>query len=759
MSYKISIIVPAYNVEKYLEKCLNSLINQTLEDIEIICINDGSTDKTPEILNKYEKKVDNLKVIHSENNGPGVARNKGLDIAKGEYILFVDSDDWIRLDTCEILYKKAKEENLDLLMFLIENYDENYDIYYTEDYYDNKILPYKYDNIIFSFIDIRPYLFSLNVTPCSKLYKRSMLEKNNIRYPKKIYFEDNAFYFEIILSSKRISIIRDYFLYRLRREDSVTGQVDEKYYDIVEMSNIIVNIFKKYNYYNLFIKQVLNHKITYLSRWFNLIEDEYKENLFNIIQKDLKQISLNKQTHKKYLIYLNRRNKNFYLSIINSHSLDEYYSLYEENSKCDTLIINATFPPYVDVSGQVLAKRVITSKKVVDVVYGEIDNPRDRDFNDIVDGYINKRIIIKNLKKANTTRSVNKFREEGIEAIEEENPEYKEVHSRSWTIDSHILALEYKLRHPEVKWSAEFSDPMLYDIKNNKRYAETFVIEDEDYIDYINKEIDNKNKKLLIKEDKKEPFPYITKKDDLYFLNEYLTYLFADKIVFTNPNQRYIMLKQFPYDVKDYVMSKSEIKRHPTLPYEYYQLKKTDYTVNKDFVNMGYFGLFLKQRNLQNLIDAIKKLDNTLRNKLKLHLFVPDKNEIIAYIQENELNDVVVVNEFVSQLEFLNLITKMDVLLVNDLVTKNIFEINPYLPSKVAEYIGSKRDIWALCEKNSPMDKMEFTYKSYIDNDKSVLITLEEIIFDKTNISKDSIKSQKKINTIIPTIKKIFKRK
>lgn len=474
-----------------------------------------------------------------------------------------------------------------------------------------------------------------------------------------------------------------------------------------------------------------------------------------MIQKNLKQISLDKQTHKEYLIYLNRLNKNFYLSIINSHSPDEYYSMYNKNSKCDTLIINATFPPYVDVSGQVLAKRVITSNRAVDVVYGEIDNPRDGDFNDIVDRYINKRIIIRNLEKANTTESVNKFREEGIEAIEEENKEYKEVYSRSWTIDSHILALEYKLRHPEVKWSAEFSDPILYDIKNNRRYSKTFVIEDENYTDYINREIDNKNKKLPYK----EPFPHITAKNDLHFLNEYLTYIFADKIVFTNPNQRYIMLKQFPYDVEDYVMSKSEIKKHPTLPYDYYQLKKTDYTINNDFVNIGYFGSFLKQRNLENLINAIKKLDNNVRNKLKLHLFVPDKNEITAYVQENKLSDVITVNEFVSQLEFLNLITLMDVLLVNDLVTKDIFEINPYLPSKVAEYTGSKRDIWALCEKNSPMDKMEFTYKSYLDNDKSVLTTLEEIIFDKTDISRDSIKSQKKIDTVKHAIKNLFKRK
>ena len=114
---KISIIVPVYNVEKYLSTCLDSLINQTLKDIEIICVNDGSTDNSLNILNEYAKNDPRIIVINKENSGPGACRNLGIEKATGEYIQFADSDDWIEKETCEICYQKAIEYNVNMLSF------------------------------------------------------------------------------------------------------------------------------------------------------------------------------------------------------------------------------------------------------------------------------------------------------------------------------------------------------------------------------------------------------------------------------------------------------------------------------------------------------------------------------------------------------------------------------------------------------------------------------------------------------------------
>ena len=111
---KVSVIVPAYNVEKYLAECLDSLINQTLEDIEIIVINDGSTDCTLQILEEYAAKDRRIKIINQENAGQSVARNRGIDAAVGEYVAFVDADDWVDLDFFRKLYDAAKKENADV---------------------------------------------------------------------------------------------------------------------------------------------------------------------------------------------------------------------------------------------------------------------------------------------------------------------------------------------------------------------------------------------------------------------------------------------------------------------------------------------------------------------------------------------------------------------------------------------------------------------------------------------------------------------
>ena len=117
MQSKISVIVPVYNAEQYLRECLESLVNQTLEDLEIICVNDGSTDSSPKILEEYASKDSRIKIFHQENQGVSAARNLGISKVQGEYLVFVDSDDWIELNALEILYKTIDKRKSDILLF------------------------------------------------------------------------------------------------------------------------------------------------------------------------------------------------------------------------------------------------------------------------------------------------------------------------------------------------------------------------------------------------------------------------------------------------------------------------------------------------------------------------------------------------------------------------------------------------------------------------------------------------------------------
>ena len=129
---KISIIVPVYNTEKYLEKCLNSLISQTLEDIEILCINDGSTDNSIKILEQYANRDSRIKIINKKNAGVSAARNTGISQAKGEYLGFVDSDDYVDLNFYEKLYNTAKEYNASIAVAGIIRFNEFHKKYHLK---------------------------------------------------------------------------------------------------------------------------------------------------------------------------------------------------------------------------------------------------------------------------------------------------------------------------------------------------------------------------------------------------------------------------------------------------------------------------------------------------------------------------------------------------------------------------------------------------------------------------------------------------
>lgn len=417
-------------------------------------------------------------------------------------------------------------------------------------------------------------------------------------------------------------------------------------------------------------------------------------------------------------------------------SFDENFKLKKElNNVVEELYITSKFPPLNDVSGIVLSKRIMKLNKKVDVVYANFDGEKDYEFNSLIDNFINERIIVGGNYSHSTVSGVNYFRKEGMKKLNQINKKYKTVVSRTWTLESHFLALDYKLQNPDVVWIAEFSDPMRFDVNNNLRRGSAFST-DEEYFENINKLIKSINIKEF-GEDFEKYFPNIQSGDELYFLVEYLPFLFADVVRFTNERQQEIMLDSFPYDIKDFVLNKSEVSRHPTLDEEYYTLKKSNYDVNDDYLNFAYFGTYLGKRHLEYLFKSFEELTEEIRDKIKIHLFVPNADLIRLNLKDLRIFKNIEIGDKVPFLEFLNLTTKMDILIVNDLLTKNIFKVNPYLPSKFADYSGSGSDIWLICEKNSSLSSFESKYKSYVDNYDSSKFVLGKIIEDKLNIKED----------------------
>ena len=197
---KISIIVPCYNAEKYIEKCLDSIVNQTLQDIEVICINDGSTDNTLNILNNYKEKYDVVKVINQENKGVAATRSIGLKNATGDFVGWVDNDDFCNIDMYEKMYEKAIKENLDIVICNYNFYPDNNtkkEKWYKS--YNGEAIDYKF--------------IQHNTTLWNKIVRRELLEKLDISTLIKEIGE--GCYSLVIINANKIGTI-DECLYNYR---------------------------------------------------------------------------------------------------------------------------------------------------------------------------------------------------------------------------------------------------------------------------------------------------------------------------------------------------------------------------------------------------------------------------------------------------------------------------------------------------------------------------------------------------------------
>ena len=309
---KVTVIISIYNSEKYLSNCLNSIINQTLKEIEIICINDGSTDNSLRILNYY-KKIDNRIIIYNQKNkGVNCARNLGLKNAKGEYILFFDSDDLLIKDALEKLYNLSKYKNLEIVFFNAKFIFKNN---ITEIQYPNNIF-YKIDsfnNIIKNGKDLFLNMIKENkfiLSPCFQFINHNFLLKNRIKFLKRIKYDDILFFYNIILKINRTLETDEIFYLKIINE-KFNKKADKLVKKILDYINSIKELFiKSINIYD-------KNNIIYQS--LELFIDNIEELIFfifNKIQKN-KLFLINQMNQKdKILLLLILFNKKIDLNVI-----------------------------------------------------------------------------------------------------------------------------------------------------------------------------------------------------------------------------------------------------------------------------------------------------------------------------------------------------------------------------------------------------------------------------------------------------------
>lgn len=333
---KISIIVPVYNVEKYLEECLESLVNQTYKNIEILLIDDGSKDNSGKICDEYAEKDKRIKSIHQKNSGVSKTRNNGIELASGDYVMFVDSDDWLEKNACELLINEVKNQNKDMIIFNFckefkNKCIKNPDYQNISDDFDIKKIQAKILAPTMNVPGIAGKGYSLT---WNKIISKTVLKNNRFLFEeKKAVFEDGIFYYLLLENKIKIGFLNEY-LYHYRIIPSSLSHSYNK--DIFEINELVVKNIKEQKenhkndlYYDesLAIRQLLN-LIYVISLNINTKND--KRSLFEKIK--LLKNELNKKENKEIYNKIKLNNLDKKLKI--------YYMLFKYRMYYTILIVN-----------------------------------------------------------------------------------------------------------------------------------------------------------------------------------------------------------------------------------------------------------------------------------------------------------------------------------------------------------------------------------------------------------------------------------
>lgn len=309
---KVTVIVPVYNVEKYVAKCLDSLLAQTLDEIEIIVVNDGATDGSKEILLEYANKYpEKIKYLEKENGGLSDSRNYGVPYAKGEYIAFLDSDDYIEPEMYEKLYAKAKQEDSDMV---------ECDFYWE---YPNK---QKLDTKE-SYQGKKEMLVKARVVAWNKLWKTELIQKAKVLFPKGYRYEDVEFFYQMIPFIEKVSFVKEPFIHYVQREGSISNSQNERTAEIFEVLEHVISYYKERGIYEEYQTQLeyVYARFLLCSSFLRITKIKDKRLRKKLINETWERLQKNFPNWKQNTILRTQKSgKNFYMKTVNSFTTKLY---------------------------------------------------------------------------------------------------------------------------------------------------------------------------------------------------------------------------------------------------------------------------------------------------------------------------------------------------------------------------------------------------------------------------------------------------
>lgn len=687
----VSVIVPSCQGEKTIARCLNSLLRQNLspELLEVVIVFNGDSDASREIVDAIQKREPSIKikVVNSFERGVGAARNIGINQSTKEYITFVDDDDYVSPNYLSAMLSYAEKEVL-VLSSISDVVNEEV----IESPIGKQLKDYegatniKYHNVS----------SALTLNAC-KLVHYELLD--GLEYDTSLRSGEDVVYWMSLICKKmpKIKLVRshdDAVYYREIRPNSVSRQPKGFDFNVRQRLEVVSKLYKL-------------SELNLPNELHDLILSKVRAQLSFCIQ-------YLKSSREDYLRFL---------ALTREFGLDTYVKQFVNSAIAKDLVISYCFPPYVDTSAVVSAKRVRSFGRPVDVIFNNMGALRlqDKQLNLIAEPFIGQSIAVNSPTAFSNWGAIKIFAEKAEQAVqhlEKTKGNYNRLYSRAMWPASHFAAALVKATRPDLTWIAEFSDPIYVDINGKARFGAL----DKGWL------LESGIGRIL----KSLPVP-LPENDSLFYWCEYIVYSMADQIIFTNENQLIYMLDSFPSsEVVKIAKSKCVVRPQPRPLPEDYLVSSYNYPLDHDRVNIGYFGSFYEKRGLDELIEALLRLDERDRSKILIHIFTQQSEEFQKLQNFGKIEGFIRLNPYVSYFDFLATATKFDVLFVNDSKVSDAKGINPYLPSKISDYLGSGVPVWAVCEKNSPMYKLQehenIKYLSLVGDSDSYARVIRELI-------------------------------
>lgn len=669
----ISVVVPTYKGEKTIIKCLESLSKQTLSsvDFEVLVVVNGEQDNTPMLLEQFKQKVPNLKlhVFELEEGNVSKARNFAIQNAQKGWITFIDDDDFVPENYLNALYQKALYNTVSVTG--IEDV--------VEDQFVRSGVMKQLDNAAkkedISYFDVTS---TMTMNAC-KLAPSYMVK--SVAYDASLRSGEDVVYWVKLLNTFRpkVALATNYIedsYKRLVRENSISRKAESYDFNVLQRLEVIKQLIdelerSEYEHIAKFIQSKIDAQSGFVKRYLQKHPQDYSTYLQNVAKLNL---------HNKFI--------------------GEVNSLFT-----DTLVISYCFAPYIDTSGVVMSKRIGAMDKPVDLITNSMSRVRETDTKlfKIAEYYVGKHHELNAPQSFANWNAVMQFADGALDATHnllKQRKMYKNLYSRAMWPASHFAAALVKAKYPKMRWTAEFSDPILMDVSAQPRFEPL-------PLDWLIKQ-------GFIKEKNELSDP-----QNLFYWCEKLPYLYADELIFTNQNQLNYMLSYADEDLRETIAKKAVILPQPTLDREFYKLSDVKLDKEENKFHLAYFGSFYANRGFKPFIEAWNQLPDVKKKQLKLHIYTQqDVDSILSEVPE-EIRAQIIIQKYVAYFDFLALADQFDGLVVMDTQTKGLKINNPYLPSKLSDYLGSSSLILALTEQGSPM--------SYVENTRLLKVDMHQL--------------------------------